>query len=108
MIETNRSILNALNDEREYAIAKYNSNPRPVSEHLLLIEQYIKDAKAAWTRYSGDDRALHELRKAGAMLLQCLSEHGCPHRGQAFANGQGQDDLPQRPLNRTESHAAAS
>lgn len=107
MIEVHPDILSALSHEREYAIRKYNSSPRPVSEHLLLIEQYLKDAKTAWTRYSGDDRALHELRKAGAMLLQCLSEHGCPWRGQAFANGHGQQDLPEHPLNRTETASAA-
>jgi len=104
MIETNRSILEALNDEREFALTKYGSRPRPVSEHLLLVEQYLKDAKTAWTRYSGDDRALHELRKAGAMLLQCMSEHGCPRRGVPFHNGDGQEDLPKR----TEINAVAS
>lgn len=96
MIQTDIRIIQAIDAEREYANGKYSSRPRPVSEHLLLIEQYLKDAKSAWARYSGDDRALHELRKAGALLLQCLSEHGCPRRGQPFANGAGQEDLPVR------------
>ena len=96
MIQTDSRILAAIEEEREFALNKYGSRPRPVSEHLLLIEQYLKDAKSAWTKYSGDDRALHELRKAAAMMLQCLSEHGCPMRGQPFANGNGQEDLPVR------------
>jgi hypothetical protein len=94
MIQTSTLIIGALDDEREFALKKYGAYPRPVGEHLLLVEQYVKDAKTAWTRYSGDDRALHELRKAGAMILQCLSEHGCPFRGQPFANSAGQEDLP--------------
>jgi len=94
MIQSDPRIIQAIEEEREYALTKYGSRPRPVSEHLLLIEQYLKDAKGAWTRYSGDDRALHELRKVGAMLLQCLSEHGCPPRHQPYANGAGQEDLP--------------
>jgi len=90
-------ILASLEAERQYALAIYGSRPRPVSEHLLLIEQYLKDAKTAWSRYSGDNRALHELRKVGAMVFQCLSEHGCPDRGDPYTNSAGQEDLPEHP-----------
>lgn len=98
MIETPLEVLGPVNIEREHALEKYGFRPRPVSEHILLIEKYVRDAKQAWTRHSGDDRTLHELRKVAACVLQCLSEHGCPHRNDPFKNGDGQDDLPQKSL----------
>lgn len=89
-------VFESICEELAYASKTYGTKSRSVGENLLLIDKYFKEAMHAWQNYAGDDRALHELRKVGAMVLQCLGEHGCPRRGSHHQNGNGQDDLPVR------------
>lgn len=94
MLEISTNILASINHEREHGILKYGFKARPVGEHILLMEKYLRDAKTAWTSFKGDDASLHEIRKLAAVTLQCLTEHGCPFRGESIKNGKGQDELP--------------
>lgn len=98
MIETPDRVIAPINAERDFANTKYGLKARPVGEHILIIEKYFKDTKAAWLNNKGDNAALHELRKVAAVTLQCLVEHGCPWRGEKVVNGVNQEDLPQKPI----------
>lgn len=54
--------------------------PHSVGEFILIMEQQLSLARAAWGDSSCDDQALEQLRKVTALGYQCFEQHGCPLR----------------------------
>ena len=53
---------------------------KSVGDYLTLIRTYSTKADAAYSGYSGDIPALHEIRKIAAICVQCMEVHGSPSR----------------------------
>jgi len=47
---------------------------------LLVLEEYVRRARAAWVNNAGQVEALHELRKCAAIAIRGLLLYGCPRR----------------------------
>ncbi len=53
---------------------------KPVESWILWMEQYLANARLEATRSTDKTAALHEVRKAAALALACLTYCGCPPR----------------------------
>jgi hypothetical protein len=69
----------AISRERDYQDAKWGmtqDRPREVGAWILLMEQFLADAREAWCNQRGDHAALDELRKVLACGVASLEQHG--------------------------------
>lgn len=51
-----------------------------VEAELLLAEEYLLKARAAWQSNSGNTECLDVMRKVAGVLVRCFENHGCPKR----------------------------
>ena len=80
----NRSeVYAAIDSERDYQDRKWGTTeqrPKQVGSWLTLLRVILTDAEREWHGASGDEQALHELRKLAATATACLEQHGVPSR----------------------------
>lgn len=72
-------VYEAIDSERDYQDAKWGSigqHPHEVEVWLLLMEQYLADARKAWASSPRDEAALLELRKVVSLGVACMEQHG--------------------------------
>lgn len=100
---TRAEVLEAVNGERDYQEGKYEDHYHAVGEWLLLMEEKLRTAKAAWYRSGREgctSAALHEVRKVAAVAVACLEQHGAPRREvivQACRFCEGKQSFPAGP-----------
>ena len=78
----------AIDTERDYQDAKWPQDGRPeapnplsVGEFLLLIEEYAAKARTEWANEKKpEERTLREIRKIAGIAVNCMEQHGAPHR----------------------------
>lgn len=88
-------VYEAIDSEREYQKKTWpnsvntieegpNDNPHTVGEDILLMEEYIRRARFAWTEVydTADMEALHMIRKVAGIAVRCMENHGAPKRGE--------------------------
>lgn len=52
-----------------------------VEAEILMMEEYLKDVRSAWTHeHGGHQKALDLLRKVVSMGIRCFEHHGVPSR----------------------------
>ncbi len=81
-----------IDGERAHQEQKWGTieaHPHEVGGWLLIMEQLLAKARAAWVGSRGDTPALDELRQVVSTGIACLEQHGCPPRKRAIA------DVPQ-------------
>lgn len=82
----------AIDTERDYqdrvwkdnAGKEPNSPVRTVAEELLMLEEYVAKARAAWTiapRNMENEMTTDVLRKCAGICVRALENHGAPSRG---------------------------
>jgi hypothetical protein len=54
----------------------------PIESELLLIDNYLQQAKNAYTQTRGDSQEtpIREVRKIAAICVRCMEHHGAPPR----------------------------
>jgi len=57
-----------------------HKNVPSVEGEILMIEEYVAKARAAYTNNAGNEQALHELRKVAAMCVRAMINHGAYER----------------------------
>lgn len=57
-------------DEKDY------NKKAPVSAEILMMEEYLKKAREAWVSNTGDEAALHQIRKVTSMGIRVMNNHG--------------------------------
>lgn len=56
-----------------------------VGEEILLMEEYLNQARELWTKSYGDNMpALNKIRSVAALCVRCMENHGCPQRESKF------------------------
>ena len=57
------------------------SNKMSIGEFLLLAEEYIAKARAAWVVEKRPEiNALNIMRKVAGIAVNCMEQHGAPRR----------------------------
>lgn len=78
---TRNEVYRIIDSERAYQDDKWlHDQPKGVAEYLVLLDDYLAEAKRAWTRNAGDAAALEIMRKLGGIVVHCLEENGGPYR----------------------------
>lgn len=78
-----KDVFFAIEQERDYQDKKWGTlddHPHEVGAWLTIMRQFVNDAERAYTGQCGDKGALDELRKAVAVGVACLEQHGVPPR----------------------------
>lgn len=85
--------------ERQYQDRKWGTpeqHPHEVGGYILLMEEHLARARAAWSSTNSDSGALTELRKVIAIGVACAEQHGMPSRNLTLAadrmRGEGYKD----------------
>jgi hypothetical protein len=77
-------VFDKIRDERIHQnliSAKYDHKGNPsVEAEILMMEQYLSNAREAWVTGIGNDAALDMLRKVTGIAVRCFENHGCPSR----------------------------
>ena len=77
-------VFDVLNGERKYQNHKdptwQHEGKATVGEELLMMEEYLRLARTAWTTTAGDEQALEILRKVVGIGIRCFENHGVPVR----------------------------
>ena len=56
-------------------------NQLTIGEFILLAEEYLEKARKVWTQEPKPEKnTLHKLRKVAGILVNCMEQHGAPHR----------------------------
>lgn len=67
--------------DRDLEQKEWDHKGRPsVEAELLLAEEYLLKARAAWQSHSGSEECLDVMRKVAGVLVRCFENHGCPKR----------------------------
>ena len=81
---TRSQVYDILNGERNYQNYVVHTNNyakvQPVSGELLLMEQYLQEARQQWVNNKGDEACLNFMRKVAGVAVRCFENHGCPPR----------------------------
>ncbi len=51
-----------------------------VGEELLLLADYIEQARRIWVPDRGNEATLHIVRKIAGIAVRCMEHHGAPLR----------------------------
>lgn len=81
----------AIDSERAYQDSVWRENAgtvagepvRTVAEELLMLDEYVKRAREAWTSAPREVEArvtTNILRKCAAICVRAMENHGAPHR----------------------------
>jgi hypothetical protein len=68
-------VFDILKEEREYQDSLWTGK-HSVGEEILLMEQYMHDARESWVKNKGDTAALDIIRKVTAMGIRCMENNG--------------------------------
>lgn len=69
-----------IDTEREYQDKKWKGHKHEVGAYILLLEDYVLQARIAWVQNSGDHYALDNIRKIAGIAVHCMEEHETPAR----------------------------
>lgn len=70
----------AIDSERAYQDKTWPEPAVGVPDSILLIEEYIFRARAAWSISTTDTEALNMLRKVAGIAVRCMEHNGSPRR----------------------------
>lgn len=79
-------VYEAVDTERAYQdagkgnAARHEQKAMTVGEFICCMEEYVAKARAEWVKAGGVQPALHDVRKAVALGVQCMEFHGAPPR----------------------------
>jgi hypothetical protein len=68
-------------EERRYQDERWGSiheRAHEVGAWLTLMKHHVGKAAADWSESSGDEKAVHGVRKVAAIAVACLEQHGTP------------------------------
>lgn len=77
------NVFKVITGERNHQDKKWGtieSRPREVGTYLTLMRKLLTDAERAYAESSGDEAALHEIRKVISTGVACAEQHGLPER----------------------------
>lgn len=85
---TRQNVYAAIDSERDYQDSKWPQdgspgfpNPLSIGEQILLAEEYLHQARLAWTQEKRPEmKALNIIRKVAGICVNCMEQHGAPHR----------------------------
>lgn len=86
---TRSEVYDAIDSERAYQDDKWpidQGYAMQVGEHILLMAEYIDQARSLWSAESDDcpdPQALHAIRKVAGIAVRCMEQHGAPLRDPA-------------------------
>jgi hypothetical protein len=72
-------VVQLIGEERSKQDVKWGSpddHPHEVGGWILIMEEYIARARAAWSSNRSDNKALSEVRKVTALGFACMQQHG--------------------------------
>lgn len=74
-------VYRAIDAERElqdnlFPTVKGQNRKFTVGENLLLISQYLDEARIDWSSYDTDTKALNSVRIIAALAVRCMEQHG--------------------------------
>lgn len=77
--------MSAIIEERHYQDSRWgpvHEHPHEVAGWLTIMRHHLSAAEAAWSigGSGSDEKALHEVRKAVAVGVACMEQHGSPKR----------------------------
>lgn len=78
-----KEVYAAIDSERDFQDRKWGTiekHPHEVAAWVTLMRVKLADAETAWAGSPSDDLALEEIRKAVALGIACLEQHGCKSR----------------------------
>jgi uncharacterized protein with FMN-binding domain len=97
---TKRSaVYEAFDGERDYQDEKWGGNGthgvHSITEFLVYIQDYTEEALHIVTHEedeTANQKALHIVRKIGALAVACMEQHGAPKRQRPYkiVGGEGQ------------------
>jgi hypothetical protein len=74
------AVYDFINGERDYQDAQAkqwdHKGVPSVEAEILLIEEYASKLRTAWATGSGNEEALHVIRKIAGVSTRCLENHG--------------------------------
>lgn len=78
-------VYRAIDGEREFQdnlfpTVKGQNRKFTVGEELLLISQYLNEARTDWTSYDTDTKTLNSVRIIAALAVRCMENHGVTAR----------------------------
>lgn len=76
-------IFSIVDGERDWQDRKWGTikqHPHEVGGWLTIMRRLLRDAEDAWASSSGDEAALHEIRKIIGTGIACAEQHGLPVR----------------------------
>jgi hypothetical protein len=88
-LPTREEVFQIINAEREYQERRWgfvspSGKLVPVShsvgDYIVLMDNYLAEAKRAFAKNHGDTAALNELRKVVALGVACFEQNGLPDR----------------------------
>ena len=83
-MEMNRTtVYAAIDGERDHQDKKWGdieTHPHEVGSWILIMEALLDDARKAWQSVNGSRDALGEIRKAVAVGVAAMEQHGVPTR----------------------------
>jgi hypothetical protein len=85
---TREEVYAAIDTEREYQMDVWPEgnlpnadNPLNIGECILLLDEYVSKARLAWTQeHKPETEALDIMRKCAGIAVNCMEQHGAPHR----------------------------
>ncbi len=83
-----KEVYAAIDSERDYQDSKWPQdgspgfpNPLSIGEQILLAEEYLAQARLAWTREKRPEMmTLNIMRKVAGICVNCMEQHGAPSR----------------------------
>jgi hypothetical protein len=75
----------AIDSERDYQDKVWGtqdeSNPLTIGEFVLLLEDYVHEARVVWAgEPKPETQTLEFIRKVAGIAVNCMEQHGQPHR----------------------------
>lgn len=77
------SVYLRIDEERLYQEARHGGHQHSVTEWLVYMRDYIEEALHTMSRHAdpvASTRAMHNVRKATALGVACMEQHGAPSR----------------------------
>lgn len=82
MKKTRQEVYRVINQEREYQEQRWSrpAHNHSVTEYLVFIDHYVKQAMARVSVEDGEAGALPDIRKIAALAVACMEENGVAYR----------------------------
>jgi hypothetical protein len=75
----NRAVIyDVIDGERDYQDEQWSATDRDLTpgEFIILFEEYVAKARAAWVKKHGDRAAVDSFRKLAAIAVRAMEMHG--------------------------------